>query len=228
MRARLKRHNMKLTSKKILIFIISFLSLTSYADDIIEDFQKPLSRHWGFTLGTWTPKDGILTAFESGERRHGPVKMREKMNYIDAKFEYEFKLNGKAQYSAIKGMGDVNGKLASHFVIFMSTNDCQYKNLITKAQTIKIITFQATEDGREKIDLLNASLKLENGKWNKATIEILDGVLYVEVNGQKFQVEHENFKNTRDRFGIGGESGGPEGKSAGTLQWRNLKVSKIK
>ena len=41
-----------------------------------ETFSSELSKEWFWGLGTWTARDGILRGFESGERRHGPVKMR--------------------------------------------------------------------------------------------------------------------------------------------------------
>jgi hypothetical protein len=43
---------------------------------IEEKFEGPLAMDWFWGLGTWTAKDDILRGFESGARRHGPVKMR--------------------------------------------------------------------------------------------------------------------------------------------------------
>ena len=153
--------------------------------DVVEDFQQVLSKNWGFTLGTWTAADGVLTAFESGPRRHGPVKMRN-LVFQSAKFDYEFRLNGDARYSAIKGTGQINGHKSAHFVVFMSTKDCQYKQRFTRGKTIKIIVFEPTPSGLAKIDLLDAPLDLENDKWHRASIEVIDNRILVDVNGQKF------------------------------------------
>ena len=213
--------------KAILFILLSSAQAAEQQKDVIENFQQPLSKNWGFTLGTWTAKDGVLTAFESGPRRHGPVKMRN-LTFSSAKFDYEFKLNGDARYSAIKATGQIGDRKSAHFVVFMSTKDCQYKKLFTKEKTIKIIVFEPTDSGLRKIDLLNAPLQIENGKWHKASIEVVDDQILVDVNGQKFRVKHDTLKLKSAAFGLGGESGGPEGESAGTLQFRNLKVSKIK
>jgi len=40
-----------------------------------DDFTRPLGKEWFWGLGTWTAKNGVLRGFESGPRRHGPVKM---------------------------------------------------------------------------------------------------------------------------------------------------------
>lgn len=41
-----------------------------------ETFDTSLSADWHWGLGTWTTNGGVLRGFESGERRHGPVKQR--------------------------------------------------------------------------------------------------------------------------------------------------------
>ena len=195
--------------------------------DVVEDFQQVLSKNWGFTLGTWTAADGVLTAFESGPRRHGPVKMRN-LVFQSAKFDYEFRLNGDARYSSIKGTGQINGHKSAHFVVFMSTKDCQHKPPFTKGQTLKIIAFEPTHSGLAKISLINAPLELENEKWHRASIEVIDDRILVDVNGQKFEAKHETLALPSTEFGLGGESGAPAGEDAGTLQFRNLHVSRIK
>ena len=58
---------------------------------IEEKFDAPLSADWFWGLGTWNAKDGVLRGFESGPRRHGPVKMR-KFPMKDGSVECEFRL----------------------------------------------------------------------------------------------------------------------------------------
>ena len=125
------------------VMLLAPCDVAAEQPDVVEDFQQVLSKNWGFTLGTWTAADGVLTAFESGPRRHGPVKMRN-LVFQSAKFDYEFRLNGDARYSAIKGTGQINGHKSAHFVVFMSTKDCQYKQRFTRGKTIKIIVFEPT------------------------------------------------------------------------------------
>ncbi|MEQ9067540.1 MAG: hypothetical protein RLO18_12490, partial [Gimesia chilikensis] len=65
-----------------LILCISFqwqLSAAEVTPDtplLQETFQEPLSKDWFWGLGTWKAEQGILRGYESGPRRHGPVKMR--------------------------------------------------------------------------------------------------------------------------------------------------------
>ena len=65
-----------------------------------EKFDQPLSADWHWGLGTWTAKEGVLRGFESGERRHGPVKVH-KLTMTDAVIECEFRLIGKATFAGI-------------------------------------------------------------------------------------------------------------------------------
>lgn len=41
-----------------------------------ETFTSELSKDWFWGLGTWKAENGVLRGFESGARRHGPVKVR--------------------------------------------------------------------------------------------------------------------------------------------------------
>ena len=58
-----------------------------------ESFTTELSKDWFWGLGTWTAKDGVLRGFESGPRRHGPVKVR-KLPLKDSVIECDFRLEG--------------------------------------------------------------------------------------------------------------------------------------
>jgi hypothetical protein len=70
---------MKTLAPKLLATLLVSLGSALSAEPPIaleETFQQPLSADWHWGLGTWIAKDGVLRAFESGERRHGPVKQR--------------------------------------------------------------------------------------------------------------------------------------------------------
>ena len=65
-----------------------------------EAFSGELSKEWFWGLGTWKANDGVLRGFESGERRHGPVKMR-KLPLRDAVIECEFRFERGATFAGI-------------------------------------------------------------------------------------------------------------------------------
>ena len=73
-----------------------------------EKFDGELSKDWFWGLGTWTAKDGVLRGFQSGPRRHGPVKMR-RLPLRDGSVECEFRLEGKVAFAGV-----IFGVTASH------------------------------------------------------------------------------------------------------------------
>jgi hypothetical protein len=79
-------------------------ALTAHAAEpkiiLEEKFDAELSKDWFWGLGTWSAKDGVLRGFESGARRHGPVKMH-KLTLKDGVVECDFRLIGKAGFAGI-------------------------------------------------------------------------------------------------------------------------------
>ena len=65
-----------------------------------EKFDQELSKDWFWGLGTWNAKDGVLRGFESGARRHGPVKVH-RLPLKDGIVEADFRLIGKASFAGI-------------------------------------------------------------------------------------------------------------------------------
>ena len=59
-----------------------------------EKFDQELSKDWFWGLGTWNAKDGVLRGFESGARRHGPVKVH-RLPLKDGIVEADFRLIGR-------------------------------------------------------------------------------------------------------------------------------------
>ena len=92
---------MKIFSTFVLLFIVSTASASSAELPITleETFDQPLSAEWHWGLGTWRAKDGVLRAFESGARRHGPVKQRS-FAFTEADVRFEFRLEGKASFAS--------------------------------------------------------------------------------------------------------------------------------
>ena len=85
-----------------------------------ESFTTELSKDWFWGLGTWTAKDGVLRGFESGERRHGPVKVR-KLPLKNAVIECDFRLVGKATFAGIIFNGSQERGHIVHFVMSKDT-----------------------------------------------------------------------------------------------------------
>ncbi|MFZ4768353.1 MAG: hypothetical protein ACOYMN_25680, partial [Roseimicrobium sp.] len=97
---------MNLTLMKIVpTFVLSLIVSSTFAFSaeptvlLEETFEQPLSADWHWGLGTWTAKGGVLRAFESGERRHGPVKQR-RFAFTEADVRFEFRLEGKASFAS--------------------------------------------------------------------------------------------------------------------------------
>ncbi|HEX3658749.1 MAG TPA: hypothetical protein VHV55_23355, partial [Pirellulales bacterium] len=89
------------TSTRALLCLALVLLLSCFASAevlIKEAFDTELSKDWFWGLGTWTAKDGVLRGYESGPRRHGPVKMR-KLLLTDGIVECEFRLEGRATFA---------------------------------------------------------------------------------------------------------------------------------
>jgi thiol:disulfide interchange protein DsbC len=63
--------------RTLLALLLTALSAHAAEPKVIleEKFDAELSKDWFWGLGTWGAKDGVLRGFESGARRHGPVKM---------------------------------------------------------------------------------------------------------------------------------------------------------
>ena len=93
---------MKIVPTLIFSFIASAVIAFGAEPTVVleEKFDQPLSAEWHWGLGTWTAKDGVLRGFESGERRHGPLKVH-KLTMTDAVVECEFRLIGKASFAGI-------------------------------------------------------------------------------------------------------------------------------
>src|SRR5262245_16199212 len=75
-------------------------SVSASAPEIRENFDTELSKDWYWGLGRWRAGDGILRGFESGPRRHGPIKLR-RMQMRDGTVECEFRLVGKARFAGL-------------------------------------------------------------------------------------------------------------------------------
>lgn len=91
----------KPTLALLCVALVLLLSGPAGADVLLkENFDTGLSKDWFWGLGTWTATGGVLRGYESGPRRHGPVKMR-KLALADGIVQCEFRLEGRATFAGI-------------------------------------------------------------------------------------------------------------------------------
>lgn len=184
------------------------LALPSNGEDRVvqEPFVSELSTEWFWGLGTWTSKDGVLRGFESGPRRHGPVKMR-RFELKDGVVECEFRLEAKATFSGII----FNGSQERGHIV----------HLVMGKDTIRVL---AHPKKGENIELLRQPAKLDAGEWHRVKIEFKGETLQAMVDEQSITASHPCLAEVKQTFGLGGDSGGPEGEKAGALEFRNLRM----
>jgi hypothetical protein len=172
-----------------------------------EAFNDELSKDWFWGLGTWKAENGVLRGFESGPRRHGPVKVR-KLPLKDAVVECEFRLNGKATFAGIIFNGSQD---RGHIV-----------HLIMSKDQLRVMSHPKKGESKE---LLKVPAKLAIGEWHRVRLEFRGPVLTASIDGQNITAEHACIAEEKQTFGLGGDSGGPEGEKAGTLEFRNLIIT---
>lgn len=172
-----------------------------------EAFDTPLSKDWHWGLGTWTSENGVLRGFESGPRRHGPVKVR-KFPFTDATIEFEFRLDGRASFAGIVFNGDQS---RGHIVHFYATR--------------KDVHLTAHPSKGEKVEVIKEPLVVASEEWHQVRIKFKGEQLSAELDGKKYEASLPCFAERKEAFGLGGDSGGPEGEKAGSLLFRKLKIS---
>lgn len=172
-----------------------------------ENFRQPLSADWFWGLGTWTAKDGVLRGFESGARRHGPVKMR-RCEITDAVIECDFRLEGKATFAGII----FNGSQERGHIV----------HLVMGKDQLRILAHPKKGETQE---LLKQDYALAVGEWHHVRMEFKGPLLTARVDGKELSASLACIGETKLTFGLGGESGGPEGEAAGALEFRNLRIT---
>ena len=171
-----------------------------------EAFQEDLSKDWFWGLGTWKAENGVLRGFESGPRRHGPVKMR-RLSLKDATVECEFRLEGKATFAGIIFNGSQE---RGHLV-----------HLVMGKDQLRILAHPKKGETKE---LMKVPAKLAPGEWHRVKLEFKGAVMTATVDGITIAAENTCIAEEKQTFGLGGDSGGPEGEKAGALEFRGLEV----
>ncbi len=196
--------------RRSLVFLFLLLSPVFAQEPKIllkEAFNDELSKDWFWGLGTWKAENGVLRGFESGPRRHGPVKVR-KLPLKDAVVECEFRLNGKATFAGLI----FNGSQERGHIV----------HLIIGKDQLRVMSHPKKGESKE---LLKVPAKLAIGEWHRVRLEFRGTVLTASIDGQNITAEHACIAEEKQTFGLGGDSGGPEGEKAGTLEFRNLIIT---
>ena len=172
-----------------------------------EKFDAELSKDWFWGLGTWSAKDGVLRGFESGARRHGPVKMH-KMPLKDGIVEADFRLIGKASFAGIIFNGSQEKGHLCHLVM-----------------TTKELRILAHPKKGENKELAKVTATLLPETWHHVRIVFSGDKLEATVDDHVIRAVAPCIAEEKLTFGLGGESGGPTGEQAGALEFRRLRVT---
>lgn len=74
--------------------------------------------------------------------------------------------------------------------------------------------------------LLKQPQALATGEWHRVRIQFSGSTITATVNGQTVTASHPCIAEEKLTFGLGGDSGGPAGETAGALEFRQLKITK--
>ena len=172
-----------------------------------EKFDAELSKDWFWGLGTWSAKDGVLRGFESGARRHGPVKMH-KLPLKDGIVEADFRLIGKASFAGIIFNGSQEKGHLCHLVM-----------------TTKELRILAHPKKGENKELAKVTATLLPETWHHVRIVFSGDKLEATVDDHVIRAVAPCIAEEKLTFGLGGDSGGPTGEQAGALEFRRLRVT---
>ena len=173
-----------------------------------EKFDAALSSDWFWGLGTWTAKDGVLRGYESGARRHGPVKMR-KFLMKDGAVECEFRFEGKATFAGII----FNGSQERGHIV----------HLVMGTDRLRILAHPKTGESAE---LLSQPHAITVGDWHSVKIIFTGTTMTATLDGKTFTAGDACIAEEKQSFGLGGDSGGPSGEKAGALEFRRLRITR--
>ena len=77
----------------------------------------------------------------------------------------------------------------------------------------------------EHVDLLKQPNLLAKGEWHHVRIEFKGETITATIDSKTLTASHPCIAEEKQTFGLGGDSGGPEGEKAGALEFRSLKIS---
>lgn len=195
--------------KRLLPFLCLATTLLAAEPKVLlkEAFTAHLSKDWFWGLGTWTAKGGVLRGFESGPRRHGPVKMR-KLELTDAAIDFDYRLVGKATFAGIIFNGSQERGHLLH--------------LVAARDSVRLIAH--TTKGAESSDLLKQPLALAPDEWHHVHLQIQGDTVTATIDSHEFKARHPCIAEKKESFGLSGDSGGPDGEKVGALEFRKLRI----
>jgi acetyl esterase/lipase len=198
-------------SRLLFAFLLLLFAHPARAEDgkvlLEETFSGELSKEWFWGLGTWTARDGILRGFESGERRHGPVKLR-KLPLRDAVIECEFRLERGATFAGIIFNGSQE---RGHLV-----------HLVMGKDQIRVL---AHPKKGETVELVKQEGSLATDAWHRVKLIFSGETLKATIDDREITASHPCIAEEKLTFGLGGDSGGPKGEAAGALEFRGLRIA---
>jgi hypothetical protein len=171
-----------------------------------ETFTEELSGEWFWGLGTWESQNGLLRGFESGPRRHGPVKMR-RLTFTNAAIEFDFRFEGSATFAGIICNGSQD---RGHIV-----------HLVMGTRTLRIL---AHPRRGESLELVTRPNVLTTGEWHHVKVVFQGNTITATVNETVVTASAGCIAEEKKSFGLGGDSGGPEGEAAGAIAFRSLTI----
>ena len=195
--------------RTLLALLLASLAAHAAEPKIIleEQFDAELSKDWFWGLGTWSTKDGVLRGFESGARRHGPVKVH-KLPLKDGVVECDFRLVGKASFAGIIFNGSQERGHICHLVM-----------------TTKELRILAHPKKGENNELAKVPVQLPPETWHHVRIVFNGDKLEATIDDNIIRGSAPCIAEEKLTFGLGGESGGPTGEKAGALEFRRLRAT---
>ena len=191
----------------VLAVLLPGFSSATEAVTLEERFDGELSADWFWGLGTWTAKAGVLRGYESGPRRHGPVKMR-KFPLRDGVVEVDFRLEGRATFAGVI----FNGSQERGHIV----------HLVVGKDQLRVLAHPAKG---KTVELLKEPAQFEVGQWHHVKIQFQGPQMTATVDGKTITAADDCIAEPKLTFGLGGDSGGPEGEKAGALEFRQLKIT---
>lgn len=196
-------------ARLLFAFLLLILPASGKEPGIIldESFSGELSKEWFWGLGTWSATDGVLRGYESGPRRHGPVKMR-RLPLHDAVIECEFRLERGATFAGLIFNGSQE---RGHLV-----------HLVMGRDQIRVLAHPAKG---ETVELVKQEGSLAPDAWHRVKLAFAGETLSATIDDRVLTASHPCIAEEKLTFGLGGDSGGPKGEEAGALEFRRLRIT---
>ncbi len=191
----------------VLSLLLPGLCRAAESSTLEERFDGELSADWFWGLGTWTSKAGVLRGYESGPRRHGPVKLR-RFPLRDGVVEIDFRLEGRATFAGII----FNGSQERGHIV----------HLVVAKDQLRVLAHPAKG---EALELFKEPAQFPVGQWRHVKIQFQGSQMTATVDDKTITAKHDCIAELKLNFGLGGDSGGPEGEKAGALEFRQLKIT---